>query len=65
MTCRPVRFTAAAEQTSCPPLPLMLGREAYHRPMLLSDVSAGGGAVPDRMAMLERMTAFLHALRSA
>ncbi len=37
---------------------VMLGREAYHRPMLLSEVSAEDGAVPDRMAMLERMTAY-------
>jgi tRNA-dihydrouridine synthase A len=38
---------------------VMLGREAYHRPMLLSEVSAlGGGAVPDRMALLERMAAY-------
>jgi tRNA-dihydrouridine synthase A len=38
---------------------VMLGREAYHRPMLLSEVSAsGGGVAPGRMAMLERMTAY-------
>ena len=37
----------------------MLGREAYHRPMLLAEVSAAsGGDAPDRMAMLERMTAY-------
>jgi tRNA-dihydrouridine synthase A len=38
---------------------VMLGREAYHRPMLLAEVSAsGGGVAPDRMAMLERMTTY-------
>ena len=38
---------------------VMLGREAYHRPMLLAEVGApGSGASPDRMAMLERMTAY-------
>jgi len=38
---------------------VMLGREAYHRPMLLSEVSAeSGGVAPDRMALLERMTAY-------
>ena len=41
----------------------MLGREAYHRPMLLAEVSAevsadGGAASIDRIAMLERMTAY-------
>jgi tRNA-dihydrouridine synthase A len=36
---------------------VMLGREAYHRPMLLSELSAEGAA-PSRMAMLERMTAY-------
>ena len=36
---------------------VMLGREAYHRPMLLAEVSAAG-AVPSRIAMLERMTAY-------
>jgi tRNA-dihydrouridine synthase A len=38
---------------------VMLGREAYHRPMLLTEVSAEDG-VPsiDRMALLERMTAY-------
>jgi tRNA-dihydrouridine synthase A len=35
----------------------MLGREAYHRPMLLAEVSAAGAA-PTRMAMLERMTRY-------
>ena len=38
---------------------VMLGREAYHRPMLLSEVSAAGGtAALNRMALLERMTAY-------
>jgi tRNA-dihydrouridine synthase A len=37
---------------------VMLGREAYHRPMLLAEVSSTGGVAPDRMAMLERMTAY-------
>jgi tRNA-dihydrouridine synthase A len=37
---------------------VMLGREAYHRPMLLTELSAGGGEVPSRMAMLERMTRY-------
>jgi tRNA-dihydrouridine synthase A len=37
---------------------VMLGREAYHRPMLLAEVSARRAAVPDRMAMLERMTSY-------
>jgi tRNA-dihydrouridine synthase A len=38
----------------------MLGREAYHRPMLLAEVSPRGTGVgaPDRMAMLTRMTAY-------
>src|SRR6186713_3332708 len=36
---------------------VMLGREAYHRPMLLAEVSAAG-ALPSRIAMLERMTAY-------
>ena len=36
---------------------VMLGREAYHRPMLLAELSGDEG-VPDRMAMLERMTAY-------
>jgi tRNA-dihydrouridine synthase A len=35
---------------------VMLGREAYHRPMLLAELSASGGEAPSRMAMLERMT---------
>ncbi len=38
---------------------VMLGREAYHRPMLLAELSAaGGGVAPERMAMLERMTRY-------
>jgi tRNA-dihydrouridine synthase A len=38
---------------------VMLGREAYHRPMLLAELSAaGGGVMPDRMALLERMTRY-------
>jgi len=37
---------------------VMLGREAYHRPMLLSEVSGDASAMPDRMAILERMTAY-------
>ncbi len=38
---------------------VMLGREVYHRPMLLAELSAAGGAVmPDRMALLERMTQY-------
>jgi tRNA-dihydrouridine synthase A len=36
---------------------VMLGREAYHRPMLLAEVS-GGSELPARIAMLERMTAY-------
>jgi tRNA-dihydrouridine synthase A len=35
---------------------VMLGREAYHRPMLLAEVSAA--QPPSRIAMLERMTAY-------
>jgi tRNA-dihydrouridine synthase A len=34
---------------------VMLGREAYHRPMLLAELSAGGVALT-RLQMLERMT---------
>jgi tRNA-dihydrouridine synthase A len=34
---------------------VMLGREAYHRPMLLAELA---GAEPSRLAMLERMTAY-------
>ena len=37
---------------------VMLGREAYHRPMLLAELSAAGGEVPSRMELLERMTAY-------
>jgi tRNA-dihydrouridine synthase A len=39
---------------------VMLGREAYHRPMLLAEVGAHGSnaSPPDRIAMLERMTAY-------
>jgi tRNA-dihydrouridine synthase A len=37
---------------------VMLGREAYHRPMLLAEVSKHAGATPSRIAMLERMTAY-------
>ncbi len=40
---------------------IMLGREAYHRPMLLAEVAAAGGTrakLPDRVALLERMTAY-------
>jgi tRNA-dihydrouridine synthase A len=36
---------------------VMLGREAYHRPMLLAEVS-GAGEVPSRIMMLERMAAY-------
>jgi tRNA-dihydrouridine synthase A len=36
----------------------MLGREAYHRPMLLAEVSGGTAEPPSRIAMLERMTAY-------
>ncbi len=36
---------------------VMLGREAYHRPMLLSEVT-GAVEPPSRIAMLERMTAY-------
>jgi len=38
---------------------VMLGREAYHRPMLLAELSAAqAGGPPTRMAMLERMTRY-------
>ena len=37
---------------------VMLGREAYHRPMLLAELSAAGGEVPSRMELLERMTVY-------
>jgi tRNA-dihydrouridine synthase A len=36
----------------------MLGREAYHRPVLLAELSAGRVPSVDRMALLERMTAY-------
>ena len=36
---------------------VMLGREAYHRPMLLAEVS-GSAELPSRIAMLERMTRY-------
>src|SRR4029079_16978103 len=36
---------------------VMLGREAYHRPMLLAEGSRAGEA-PSRVRMLERMTAY-------
>jgi tRNA-dihydrouridine synthase A len=37
----------------------MLGREAYHRPMLLAELSAAHAAgSPTRAAMLERMTRY-------
>jgi tRNA-dihydrouridine synthase A len=34
---------------------VMLGREAYHRPMLLAEIA---GAQPSRLALLERMTEY-------
>jgi tRNA-dihydrouridine synthase A len=38
---------------------VMLGREAYHRPMLLAELSqARGGELPARRALLERMAAY-------
>jgi len=38
---------------------VMLGREAYHRPMLLAELSAArGGKLPARMALIERMTGY-------
>jgi tRNA-dihydrouridine synthase A len=36
---------------------VMLGREAYHRPMLLTELSSAA-AVPTRLQMLERMTRY-------
>jgi tRNA-dihydrouridine synthase A len=36
---------------------VMLGREAYHRPVLLAELA---GLQPDRMAVLERMTQYAH-----
>jgi tRNA-dihydrouridine synthase A len=37
---------------------VMLGREAYHRPMLLAEVSKVADGAPSRIALLERMTAY-------
>jgi tRNA-dihydrouridine synthase A len=38
---------------------VMLGREAYHRPMLLAELSrANGGRLPSRLALLERMAGY-------
>jgi tRNA-dihydrouridine synthase A len=37
---------------------VMLGREAYHRPMLLAEVSQAGAPRPTRVAMLERMVRY-------
>jgi len=38
---------------------VMLGREAYHRPMLLAELSARrGGELPTRLALLERMATY-------
>jgi tRNA-dihydrouridine synthase A len=37
---------------------VMLGREAYHRPMLLAETSAARAIPLSRIAMLERMTAY-------
>jgi tRNA-dihydrouridine synthase A len=38
---------------------VMLGREAYHRPMLLAEVSsANGGVLPSRLALVERMARY-------
>jgi tRNA-dihydrouridine synthase A len=37
---------------------VMLGREAYHRPMLLAEVSATRAEPPTRLALLERMTGY-------
>jgi tRNA-dihydrouridine synthase A len=37
---------------------IMLGREAYHRPMLLAEVSSATGSLPSRMAMVERMARY-------
>jgi tRNA-dihydrouridine synthase A len=34
---------------------VMLGREAYHRPMLLTELSNAGAPPPSRLQMLERM----------
>jgi len=37
---------------------IMLGREAYHRPMLLAEVSMTNGSLPSRVAMIERMARY-------
>ena len=37
---------------------VMLGREAYHRPMLLAELSQSGAPRPSRVQMLERMAAY-------
>jgi tRNA-dihydrouridine synthase A len=37
---------------------VMLGREAYHRPMLLAELARVAGEAPLRLALLERMTAY-------
>jgi tRNA-dihydrouridine synthase A len=38
---------------------VMLGREAYHRPMLLAELSAAnGGRLPSRLELLERMAGY-------
>jgi tRNA-dihydrouridine synthase A len=37
---------------------VMLGREAYHGPMVLSELSSAPGARPSRVQMLERMTRY-------
>jgi tRNA-dihydrouridine synthase A len=37
---------------------VMLGREAYHRPMLLAEVSTARAEPPSRLALLERMAAY-------
>jgi tRNA-dihydrouridine synthase A len=37
---------------------VMLGREAYHRPMLLSQLSTAGGPRLSRLEMLERMSGY-------
>jgi tRNA-dihydrouridine synthase A len=37
---------------------VMLGREAYHRPMLLAELSARSGELPTRLELLERMAGY-------
>jgi len=37
---------------------VMLGREAYHRPMLLAELSARRGELPTRLELLERMAGY-------